>query len=148
MYKYNKCNQSEILRLYPPITIPCCPKIVGQGSAIPESARMASEVCGISYVNQSTIKNPTGTPLIVVQVGTTAASITTQERANNIINAANDPYNPATRFSQYFPPEPIPYVAPVCIRIPNNEAKPSTTPCIPLQRYESTAESLAKQNSN
>jgi hypothetical protein len=46
---------------------------------------------------------------------------------------ANNPYDPATRFSQYFPPAPLPYVCPE--RIPNNDPKPSTRECIPITRF-------------
>jgi hypothetical protein len=68
-----------------------------------------------------------------VTVGTIPARITTQQAATAAIASANDPYNPATRFTQYFPPAPLPYICPE--RIPNNLPIP-TSVCIPVTRYE------------
>lgn len=74
----------------------------------------------------------------VVPVQTMPASITTQQRALSVTAVESDPYNPATRFAQYFPAPPIPYICPE--RIPNNYPLPSTRPCVGFTRFASSAE--------
>lgn len=135
MNKYNPCRSGVASNL----SIPCCPPIIGQGSAIPESARV--NICTSSFV--------LGAPIVatqppVVNVGTTPASVTTTAAAVAASNAAVNTYNPATRFSQYFPPAPLPFMPPSMFRVPNNDPKPSVVTCTPLRRYESTAETIAK----
>jgi hypothetical protein len=138
--------------------IPYCPTPASPGSAIPESARMAKQQCPQAWV--TTQRGPTcetdpttgvtssspvsqtvrvlvpvapSGPMPYVQVGTIPARISTQQAATATIATAYDPYNPATRFRQYFPPAPIPYVCPE--RIPNNLPIP-TSVCVPVTRYE------------
>ena len=138
MYKYNPCAPgiSNNTR-----SVPLCPPIVGQGAAIPESARMASVGCISSYV-LGTVVATTLSP--IVNVGTVPASVTTAARSQSTMTV--NTYDPATRFSQYFPPAPLPYIPPSMNRVPNNDPKPSVEPCVPAQRYESTAETLARKN--
>jgi hypothetical protein len=138
-------------------SIPFCPPPPSPGSAIPESARMAKQLCRTAIVTtqrgpacESASSNPTagepvsqtvrvvvpvppGGPMPFVEVGTVPARITTQQAATAVVGTAYDPYNPATRFRQYFPPAPLPYVCPE--RIPNNLPIP-TSICIPVTRYE------------
>jgi len=140
-------------------SVPFCPPVQCQGSAIPESARVIADQCPQAWV--TTIAGPTceadatltGTgvvttrrilvpvapaaPIPIVPVGTIPARLTTQQRATEAIFNANDPYNPSTRFAQYFPPAPLPYICPE--RIPNNDPKPSTNICLPPQRYQGSA---------
>jgi hypothetical protein len=68
---------------------------------------------------------------------TTPASVTTSQLRANIQLSESNPYDPATRFRQYFPPAPLPYICPE--RIPNNEPKASTRPCLPIQRFHGSA---------
>lgn len=82
---------------------------------------------------QTTVPVIPGGEIPYVEVGTIPASLTIRQTATNVVALANDPYNPATRFSQYFPPAPIPYICPE--RIPNNDPKPSTRDCIPITRF-------------
>lgn len=136
---------------------PYCPPTRSPGSAIPESARMVEQQCRTAWVTtqigppcEIATSNPTSgspvsqtvrvevpvpasAPMPYVVVGTVPARITTQQAATATIASGYDPYNPATRFRQYFPPAPLPYVCPE--RIPNNLPIP-TSPCIPVTRYE------------
>lgn len=137
----------------------CCepmPKPNPDPKGYPESVRMSSEICEKPIVTVSnsqsclyttSIKPPPNLPpnkiqipvvptssLPVVLVETTSASSTVSQKKNAVLFFESDPYNPATRFSQYFPPAPIPYQCPE--RIPNNDTKPSTAPCIPITRFQ------------
>ena len=77
-----------------------------------------------------------------VEVGTTPAHLTTQQYATAAVANNFDPYNPATRFSQYFPPTPRPYICPE--RIPNNLPIPRSV-CVPVTRYEGSQASIERQ---
>ncbi len=122
--------------------------------------RMLAEVCPYAYITVPTARvdctvaqtssmtvaatekllvpvYPGNTPP-VVPVQTMPASITTQQRAISVAAVESDPYNPATRFAQYFPAPPIPYICPE--RIPNNYPLPSTRPCVGVTRFASSAE--------
>lgn len=132
---------------------PYCPPPQSPGSAKPESARLAEQQCRLaivttqigppatttdscSFVSETTrviVPVPASAPMPYVPVGTVPARITTQQAASAAVFAASDPYNPATRFRQYFPPAPLPYICPE--RIPNNLPIP-TSVCIPVTRYE------------
>jgi hypothetical protein len=139
---------------------PYCPPVNSPGQAIPESARIAEQQCspavvttqiGPSCVDSTTTPNsgapvsqtvrvlvpvPRAGPMPYVNVGTVPARITTQQAATAAVESSYDPYNPATRFRQYFPPAPLPYICPE--RIPNNLPIP-TSVCIPVTRYEGSA---------
>lgn len=82
----------------------------------PESVRISS-LSATAYVDQTT---PTATALV-------------QRAADTVSNAANDPYDPATRFAHLFPPAPVALVCPE--RLPSKEPAPSTLPCAPVVRY-------------
>ena len=136
MYKYNPCPQTT----YNGRTMPYCKPVVGRGSAIPESTRVLAETCSTTYVlGQPVVNQPT-----LVPVQTTPASSTTAAAARAVQQQESDPYNPATRFSQYFPAEPLPYIEPRTMRVPSNEPLPPVVVCVPNNRYESTAETLAR----
>lgn len=123
--------------------------IVSPGQAIPESMRMLRDQCPIATVTTQEapscatgpatqtvrveMRVPVASPMPYVEVGTVPARITTQQNATATVQAAYDQYNPETRFRQYFPPAPLPYICPE--RIPNNLPIP-TTVCIPVTRYE------------
>lgn len=130
---------------------PYCPPVASPGSAKSESARMAEQQCRTALVTTQLgpacggpvsqtvrveVRVPAAAPMPYVDVGTVPARITTQQAATAAISTGYDPYNPATRFRQYFPPAPLPYVCPE--RIPNNLPIP-TTVCIPVTRYEGSA---------
>jgi hypothetical protein len=138
-----------------------CPPVRVPGAALSESARIAAQQCPTAWV--ATLKGPQcesdisgaptvrnarvllpvrpGAPPPYVQAGSTPASLTTQIRATEASLTNQDPYNPATRFNQYFPPAPRPYVCPE--RIPNN-LPIGPMPCVPPQRYEGSKQALAR----
>jgi hypothetical protein len=147
-------------------SIPYCPPTPSPGSAITESERMILNQPSFAWVTaqigptcivdvppqQSTIGSAgSGTvttrrvlvpvapaaPMPYVQVGTTPASLTTQQRVSDVNTQAYNPYDPASRFTQYFPPAPIPYICPM--RMPNNDPKPSTRVCVPITRFHGSA---------
>lgn len=112
--------------------------------AIPESARIATMKCGDIWTSQTIAKDCSYTTQKVklplaggsvpfTDVGTRPASATTMMKGETARFTTSDPYDPVTRFSQYFPAPPLPYVCPE--RIPNNDPKPSTRECLPLRRF-------------
>ena len=135
----------------------------GNPSYNPESLRIANKQCGLATatvtttttcvqltkpVGQGLPGNHTSTnrvniPVIPgsavpsVNVGTTPASATVTNKSRTILSQESNSYNPDTRFRQYFPTPPIPYQCPE--RIPNNYPKPSTTPCLPIQRFQGSS---------
>lgn len=68
-----------------------------------------------------------------VEVGTTPESVTT---ANRGLAAQQTPATTTvdSRFAQYFPPAPRPYVCPE--RLPSNEPAAPDRPCVPITRFE------------
>jgi len=141
-------------------TYGCCPSrwnsIEGLHSAIPESMRISAGACNPSSFQYSTfVTVPSGDmnslltsvpivaggPIPYVDVGTTSASATTNQRGLNVVNAATNPYDPATRFSQYVPALPRPYISSICpVRTPSNEPLPSSKPCIPITHFPNSTE--------
>jgi hypothetical protein len=131
-------------------SIPLCEPMPSPGpGAVPESTRIAVEPCTTAWV-AATPKSvcdpqPTktqvavipGMPYPIVDVVTVAASKTIQQQKQALENLTSDPYNPATRFSQYFPAPPIPYCPPT--RVPNNDPKPSTQPCRTVVRFQGSS---------
>ena len=121
-------------------SIPYCPCNPTQpiSGAIPESLRIKENVCAVKPTDTSLV---TSIPVLVVsdttpvQVGTTSASRTIQQRATNTINASLNPYDPNIRFNSYFPAPPLPYVCPV--RIPTYDAL--VKPCVPITRFQGSA---------
>lgn len=134
----------------------CGPRVAPQPS-LSESERIAIQHCDTMYVttlagpdvttsgvcNTDSQKIRVEVPFITsasipyVPTSTTPASLTTQQRVENIKILESNPYDPATRFRKYFPPAPLPYICPE--RIPNNDTKPSTNPCLPIQRFRGSA---------
>lgn len=138
-------------------------RITSEKSAIPESARMIAQQCSTVYVTtlagpnyctnellstntssgssgstaprvqKITVPVAKGAPLPIVEVGTIPQSVLIQQKAAEVMLTNSNPYNPATRFAEYFPPAPIPYVCPE--RIPNNFPQPSTRPCIDVTNF-------------
>jgi hypothetical protein len=148
---YVPCNSTPVdnkrsIGYVPPVRIP------DSIAALSESDRMAKQECP-AYVTQlttapfydcsgsSSFSGPQttivpvvpGTPTPSVAVGTTPASVTMSIRAQQVQQASTNPYNPATRFSQYFPPAPIPYCRPM--RYPSKDPLPSVNVCQPIRRF-------------
>ena len=119
------------------------------GTIQPESSRMAQDQCSTMFLTvQNTIApcQPVGLthvievpvipggPLPFATVGTVPASLTTQQQTQALQLVNSDPYNPATRFAQYFPTPPLPYCPPP--RLPTNEPPAPLFPCVPTQRFQ------------
>lgn len=134
---------------------------------IPESMRMISQQCPYACVttlvtplcnNNGTTANTvtsepqlftsatvqkrlvpvnSNTPIPFVDVGTTPASVTTRQQTLTALSQSSNPYNPTTRFNQYFPPQPPP--APCPIRMPSNEPKISIPVCVPVTRFKGSS---------
>ena len=134
------------------ITGPCCPPPVQPGrDTIPESVRMMTQKCPNFYVttlvtpvcnNGTTVEKRlvpvnSNTPIPCVAVGTTPASVTTRQQSLSVLSQSSDPYNPTTRFNQYFPPQPPPPPCP--IRMPSNEPKISIPVCVPITRFKGSS---------
>ena len=153
MYARRSCPVTRVNKA----STPCCPPprnysvstAVAPGQSIPESMRMLAQQCPTAVVTtqegpscatgpasktvREVVRVDPAAPMPYVEVGTVPARITTQQNATAVIQAGYDQYNPATRFRQYFPPAPLPYVCPE--RIPNNLPIP-TSVCVPVTRYE------------
>jgi hypothetical protein len=139
MYQYNPCAPGIANNLR---SVPYVKPVIGHASAPPESTRVTAETCTSTFVNRVpvTIAPSTSPPPVPVQ--TTSASATTAAAAQAVLLQLNNPYVPATRFSQYFPAPPLPYIMPYTMRSPNNYPKPTTRDCIPIRRFKSSAETL------
>lgn len=128
-----------------------------QPGAIPESIRVSKWNCSTAvvsvpnvaaYQSSSTVLEngtakvnvpvPSGSPAPLVTVQNKPASRTVAQRVSELALNQSDPYNPETRFAAYFPPAPMPYICPE--RIPNNDTKPSTADCLPIRRFQGSAE--------
>jgi hypothetical protein len=98
-------------------------------TTLSESQRVLEQQSPSSFINNvltPVLPGGYNVPLMVVE--TIPASLTLIQRQTLSIYNANDPYNPATRFSQYFPPAPVPYVCPPTQ--PNNSPQAPIVPCI------------------
>lgn len=160
---YSKYNCCPVPRRPVPAASCCLPLQGGalkidntQPGAMPESVRQSQWICSTATVCVPTVleytsscttsKGPTkisipvpvGSPPPLVTVQNVPASVTSAQRVSEILTKESDPYNPNTRFAAYFPPAPLPYICPE--RIPNNLPKGSTTDCVPLRRYQGSAQ--------
>lgn len=157
--KYNCCPQPRPLAR---AAASCCiPPNVSkldntQPGAIPESVRVGKWNCStatvsvtnfVEYTSSCTtvvgtkkvsVPVPAGSPPPVVTVANIPASVTSAQRVTEILTKQSDPYNPETRFAAYFPPAPLPYICPE--RIPNNDPKPSSADCLPIRRFQGSAQ--------
>jgi hypothetical protein len=125
--------------------------------AIPESVRAAAWQCStatvcvanaveygpacpttLSGATKVSVPVPAGSSAPVVTVQNVPASATVAQRARESLERESNPYNPQTRFAAYFPPAPLPYICPE--RIPNNDSKGSTRECVPLSRFQGSAQ--------
>jgi hypothetical protein len=112
---------------------------------------MITEQCPNAYVttlvrqvcsNGTTVEKKlvpvnSNTPIPFVDVGTTPASVTTRQQSLTALSSSSNPYNPTTRFNQYFPSQPPPPPCP--IRIPSNEPKISIPVCVPVTRFKGSS---------
>lgn len=119
---------------YPPTLAytPCCtpvPGVIstatgnitvsGQNNYLTESSRVQAQECPTAYISNARVPVQSGN-VPYVDVITTPASATQSAIANSNAILANDPYNPATRFSQYrFAYTVIPPPPPCPVAVPN-----------------------------
>ena len=73
-----------------------------------------------------------GPPIAVV--ASQPASVALQQKTAARQLMESDPYNPTTRFAQYFPPAPVPL--PCVVRLPNTNPPVPLPPCIPPTRFQ------------
>lgn len=123
-------------------SVPYGRPIVGHASAMAESSRMDAETTTNVVVNHVPVTVVPHTPIPAVPVRTTPASATTAAARQAALLQQNNPYTPATRFSQYFPAPAPTYIDPMTMRVPNNYPLPSTRCEVPFTRFQSSAESL------
>jgi hypothetical protein len=125
----------------------CCPVVIPDSiQAQAESSRIASKVktvftsspasqnCGGPLIVQQTTPIVPGAPIPYVPAGAPAASITVQQRAAQVVAASVNPYNPATRFSQYFPQQPL-LLHCQTVKYVKADTLPSVNVCRPIQRF-------------
>lgn len=149
-YNYG-CPPQQNTRIQPAC---CYNRLAGSSQAganpgaIPESSRMLERQCSTlwvttvlpTYCGGSTVEkvklevpSTPGIPPVPVPVTSMPASVTTQMKGSDVLLAASDPYNPVTRFSHYFPPQPPGVICPE--RLPSRDPKPSTRECLPIRRF-------------
>lgn len=144
--------QCPPLPTYNPRSIPYIPgpsTMAGLYTIQPESVRMVQDQCSTMFLTVQNTISPCqpvgltrviqvpvipGAPLPVATVGTVPASLTTQQQTQALLLVQSDPYNPTTRFAQYFPTPPLPYCPPA--RLPTNEPPAPLFPCVPTQRFQ------------
>ena len=114
--------------LAPPVE-PVVPPIPPKPVVVPESVRVAKKRCPTTVVNS--VFEPMPPMRIPVDIVPTPASITAETARDATLYAANDPMNPATRFTNFFPPSVPP---PQFLQVPRTrvggEPKARIYPCI------------------
>lgn len=130
---------------------PCCPVVIPDTiQAQAESSRIASKVKSVfttvptypncvnnnggASVQQSTSLLTPGAPIPYASTGAPAASKTVQSKAAQVVAASTNPYNPTTRFAQYFPKQP-PLFYCETPRYVKADTLPSVNTCRPIQRF-------------
>lgn len=118
-----------------PVGNKCCPPIPGIVStatgyvdlgntykSLSESGRIQEQQCTTMYISNAPVSVQIGSSnnIPYVNVIPASASGTTQSLQNAVLFAANNPYNPATRFSQYrFSNTILPPPPPCPVSVPN-----------------------------
>ena len=108
--------------------------------SLSESGRMQLQQCTTMYISNVPVPVQRGDSNNVPYIDVVAApaSGTTLSIQNAVLFAANDPYNPATRFAQYFPRLPPPPPCP--IPVPNPGA--IIGPCSPPLMFRGSVENV------
>jgi len=110
--------------------------------SLSESGRMQSQQCTTMYISNSPVPVQRGDSnnIPYVDVIATSASGTTQSIQTAVLFAGNNPYNPATRFSQYrFATTVIPPPPPCPVAVPNPGYVP---PCVPPTMFRGSVENV------
>jgi len=107
--------------------------------SLSESGRMQAQQCTTMYISNAPVPVQRGDSnnIPYVDVIATPASGTTQSIQTAVLFAGNNPYNPATRFTQYFPRLPPPPPCPVAV--PNPGYVP---PCVPPTMFRGSVENV------
>jgi hypothetical protein len=141
-HSHSRPAPAQVSRAYcPPVKTPGS----GHDSGItpPDSGRIAMNAYTpkwvttpvvVNCVTQKVTTQVNGNGVLpYVEVGTTPESVTT---ANRGLAAQQTPVTTTvdSRFAQYFPPAPRPYVCPE--RLPSNEPAAPDRPCVPITRFE------------
>lgn len=108
--------------------------------SLSESGRMQLQQCTTMYISNVPVPVQRGDSNNVPYMDVVAApaSGTTLSIQNAVLFAANDPYNPATRFAQYFPRLPPPPPCPIAV--PNPGA--IIGPCSPPLMFRGSVENV------
>lgn len=97
----------------------------------PESDRIATRKCELCFIQGAPTIVPRTQPLIPVVITSTPASNTVDSNRDLTLYNSNDPTNPDTRFTPFFPP-PVP--PPWFLQVPpyrvTNEPKARILPCV------------------
>jgi len=110
--------------------------------SLSESGRMQAQQCTTMYISNSPVPVQRGDSnnIPYVDVIATPASGTTQSIQTAVLFAGNNPYNPATRFSQYrFATTVIPPPPPCPVAVPNPGYVP---PCVPPTMFRGSVENV------
>ena len=107
--------------------------------SLSESGRMQAQQCTTMYISNAPVPVQRGDSnnIPYVNVIATPASGTTQSIQTAVLFAGNNPYDPATRFTQYFPRLPPPPPCPVAV--PNPGYVP---PCVPPTMFRGSVENV------
>ena len=109
---------------------------------VAESARIQAQECTTAYISNAPVPvlpgNSNNVPYI--DLIPKSASLTTQQLATAVLVAGNNPYNPATRFSQYrFSNTVLPPAPPCPVAVPN----PTTLrPCVPPTVFRGSVQNV------
>ena len=110
--------------------------------SLSESGRMAAQQCTTMYISNAPVPVQRGDSNNIPYVDVIAASAsgTTQSIQNAVLFAGNNPYNPATRFSQYrFANTVVPPPPPCPVAVPNPGA---VAPCNPPLMFRGSVENV------
>ena len=110
--------------------------------SLSESGRMQLQQCTTMYISNAPVPVQRGgsNNIPYVDVIAASASGTTQSIQNAVLFAGNNPYNPATRFSQYrFATTVIPPPPPCPVAVPNPGYVP---PCVPPTMFRGSVENV------
>ena len=107
--------------------------------SLSESGRMQAQQCTTMYISNAPVPVQRGDSnnIPYMNVIATPASGTTQSIQTAVLFAGNNPYDPATRFTQYFPRLPPPPPCPVAV--PNPGYVP---PCVPPTMFRGSVENV------
>lgn len=126
-------KQPVVVPAVPPVIIPAPKPVKPLKNGGPESDRLSKRRCELCFINGAPTIIPTDVELIPVDVEaeTPPSSNTIKKRRDLTLFNATDPYNPDTRFTDFFPPAvPPPWFLQVPRYRVSNEPKARILPCV------------------